>query len=71
MELTPWFKPPHKPVRSGIYQVRGVAPDQVWWCWWDVKARAWGLISGTQEGAVAWRATPSGRQERIWRGVTA
>lgn len=69
LELTPWFSHPQQPVRTGVYQVQGVAQGQTWWCWWDAEAQQWGLISGTTEGAVGWRGTRSDKQARTWRGV--
>jgi hypothetical protein len=50
MKLTPWFPANVKPVRAGVYEVKG-DPKYKWHRYWDGKD--WYCGSFTPNGAVA------------------
>jgi hypothetical protein len=69
--VTQWMSRSDKPVRSGLYQCQSNESGRLYWSYYDTERRVWGMLSDTQEGAVAWRGRPSVNQHRRWRGMAS
>lgn len=70
MKLTPWFPNSIKPVRVGVYEIRGVAgvskTERVYRCW---NGRMWGYAEYIPSRCKPVDAWDHGENMTGWRGI--
>ena len=69
-KMTRWFKPPEKPVRKGVYQIRSLYSNKIFSYWTGSK---WLWSYDTPHAAahaVAHEKWNTEWQDKSWRGFT-